>query len=1043
MRNILSIGLLLFVIASYGQWTPKTSSKRNKQQFDWQKSFFDRPDLAAEYEFEITKNPATGEIPYRQRIKAFEQTQRILKNNKTAISNINWTERGPRNVSGRTRAIMFDPNYNTNQKVWAAGITGGLWYNTDVENNGIWHNIGSFWDNIAVSCLAYDPNQTQIFYAGTGEGWTSSSVRGAGIWKSTDSGSTWTQLNSTNNSDFYNTQKIVISSTGRVFASTNSGLYYSDNNGDSWIKLLDGFFGDIEITANGKIFASQGYRYSAGTVYRSTDNGENWTDLAITTEATERTELASAPNNPDIIYAVSSVGRNISWFKKSTDGGDSWVDVAIPMYLDQDCSASSSDFTRGQAWYDLIMMVNPTDENMVYVGGIDWHKTTDGGSTWEGVSYWTGGCQDYVHADQHAMIFFPNNNSKALVGCDGGIFLINDMIDDFTVTDHINNNYNVTQFYGSAMENIAGSNYMLAGAQDNGTQKFTQNGFGTTTQATGGDGGLCFIDQDNSQIQITSYVYNNWRVSDNGGNSFAYYPSTSNGSFINPADYDSQANTLYASSTHDTLFVSDLFNDGANGHYLDIENGLNNSSISSIKVSDYSTDIIYVGTYSGGIYKISNARTNPISNNIDPLGSLPSGTIKSIDIGETENSILICYSNYGLQSVWQTLDGGDNWTNIEYNLPDMPIRGCLYNPTNNNQILLATETGVWSMNDISTETNWEPTNSGLANVRCDQLKYRNSDKTVAVATYGRGLFTSDVFADPEPAANFEANKTVTCPNDTVIFTDHSTKNPNQWTWTFTPNTITFLNGTDQNSQNPIVQFQNSGNYTVALTATNNEGSGSLNKTNYIIVNDDCHYPMNNDTIFTCSGVFYDNGYTDDYSNGEDYTMTFTPNEPNSFIKLNFTSFDVEAENNCNYDYLSIYDGASTDSPLIGKYCGNNLNGEIAASNRSLTFKFHSDGGVVGSGWVANISCDLTDQINAINTPQIEVYPNPAHNIIFIKSNKLDEILNIKIFDLMGKEIYTSSISDNNQINSSNFEKGIYILKINSKTINYQQQIIIE
>lgn len=498
MKQLFAIFFLAISIISFAQWS---NNKINpKLQFHNTNSRFDNPDLAAEFEYKITKNPKTGLVPYDKKIKAFEQTQQILQQNKSAISNINWTERGPKNVSGRTRAIMFDPNYSTNHKVWAAGISGGIWYNTDIENNGIWYNVDDFWTNLAVSCLTYDPTHPQDFYAGTGEGWTSSSVRGAGIWKTTDAGTSWEQLSSTDNSDFYYIQKIAITSNGRIISSTNSGLFISDDQGQNWTKVLDGFFGDIEISANGTIFCSKGFRYSAGTVYRSTDNGNNWTDLNITSETTERTELAIAPSNPNIIYAVSSAGRNVSWFKKSIDGGDNWSDIQIPMYLDQNCSESTNDFTRGQAWYDLIMKVSPEDENMIYVGGIDWHKSTDGGNTWESVSYWTGACADYIHADQHAMAFFPNDNSKSLVGCDGGIFLVTDMIDGFSSNIHLNNNYNVTQFYGCAMENIAGSNYMLAGAQDNGTQKFTEMGFGSTSQATGGDGGFCFIDQDNLSL---------------------------------------------------------------------------------------------------------------------------------------------------------------------------------------------------------------------------------------------------------------------------------------------------------------------------------------------------------------------------------------------------------------------------------------------------------------------------------------------------------------------------------------------------------------
>ena len=1045
LYSLIAISLIL-VSNLFGQWNTSSLQGKFVWQYQFQKAQFDNPELAAEYEAEITKDPALNKVPYERRIKAMEITRGILQQNKEAIDNVKWIERGPKNISGRTRAIMFDPNFEDNHKVWAAGITGGLWYNTNVENNGKWNAVNDFWGNIAVSTLAYDPTSVSVFYAGTGEGWTTHSVVGAGIWKSTDAGENWERLSSTDNEDFLNIQKIIVTSSGRVIASTNSGLFISDDQGETWTQKVVGFFGDIELTSNESLFASQGSRYESGTVYRSINNGDSWVDLEITTEVTERTELASAPSNPDIIYAVSSTGRNVSWFKKSVDGGDTWTDIEIPMYLNQNCNVSSDDFTRGQAWYDLIMMVHPDDENIVYVGGVDWHKTFDGGAYWEPVSYWTGACEDYVHADQHAMVFFPNDNSKALVGCDGGVFLITDMINDFVSTAHVNNSYNVTQFYGCAMENVQRSDYMLAGAQDNGTQKFTMPGFSSTTQATGGDGGFCFIDQDDSQLQITSYVYNNWRLSSNGGESFYYYPSTENGTFINPADFDSDANVLYASSSPDTIFVSDIYNDGNSGHYLPITNGISGDIITTVKVSNYSENVIFVGTDNGNVFRITDAIENPTSTSIDLSDYLPSGRISSIDIGNSEDQILLTYSNYGVKSVWQTLDGGDTWTDIEYNLPDMPIRWGLYNPNNTNQILLATETGVWSMNDISTETTWEPSNSGLANVRCDQLKYRTSDKLVAVATYGRGLFTSDIFTDPQPIADFDVNRTVSCMFDTLRFTDLSTKEPNAWTWTFSPNTVTFLEGTNQNSQNPIVLFNETGTYSISLEATNDDGSGDITKTNYITINDECHYVMGDDIIYTCNGLFFDHGYGEDYSNGTDYLTTFYSADSDTHIKFEFIMFDVEYEANCAYDYLSIYDGPSTESPLIGKFCGSYIPNNIVSSGRALTFQFHSDEASVGEGWKAIISCESesSENINKVSLrDRINIYPNPAHEFININIQDNDSEFELKLFDLAGRLIYSRKIISQEHINTLDFDKGVYLIQIESKNIIYQQKIIIE
>ena len=77
----------------------------------------------------------------------------------------------------------------------------------------------------------------------------------------------------------------------------------------------------------------------------------------------------------------------------------------------------------------------------------------------------------------------------------------------------------------------------------------------------------------------------------------------------------------------------------------------------------------------------------------------------------------------------------------------MPIRWALYNPANTDEVLLATEVGVWSVEDVNVSSPaWEVTSTALANVRCDMLQYRDSDGTVGVATHGRGVFTSQPFS---------------------------------------------------------------------------------------------------------------------------------------------------------------------------------------------------------------------------------------------------------------------------------------------------------
>ncbi len=159
-------------------------------------------------------------------------------------------------------------------------------------------------------------------------------------------------------------------------------------------------------------------------------------------------------------------------------------------------------------------------------------------------------------------------------------------------------------------------------------------------------------------------------------------------------------------------------------------------------------------------------------------------------------------------------------------------------------------------------------------------------------------------------------------------------------------------------QNPSgIIYNDEGTYDVTLTISDGTNTETITKEDYIDVN--VEFILQNTTVTTCTGVFYDaGGASSNYGNDEDFTMTFLPAESNAKMEITFTAFNVEDEDDCNYDWLKIYDGASTGSTLIGEYCGTNSPGTVTATNTegALTFEFHSDGSVTESGWEANIGC---------------------------------------------------------------------------------------
>lgn len=818
----------------------------------------DRPDLAWEQDYLATMDPALGRPMPERLVSVYQQVaQQRQAPVAPGSASTPWTERGPSNVSGRTRAIVYDPNDATGKKVWAGGVTGGLWYNTDITSaSTTWVAVDDFWDNIAITAIAFDPANSNIVYVGTGEGWGAGSGRGAGVWKSINGGTTWSHLSST--SSFYYINDMVVrneSGYGVLYVavrgnyygqtwhgSADQGLQRSTDGGVNFTQVLPNIPGesqnfaaaDIELGANNKIWvgtttSSYSLTDKGGGRVLSSSTGTTWTTNYTSTNG-ERVEVACAPSDANYVYALVEAGNVVDAMVRTTNGGSTWSTISEPD--DDDPGISSTDFSRNQAWYDLILAVDPNNRNTVLTGAIDLFKTTNGGTSWSQLSHWYGGFgHPFVHADQHAIVFKPGSSTEVLFGNDGGVYRSANITSSSPGFAHRNNGYNVTQFYACAIHPNSGTDYFLAGTQDNGTQQFNGVGINSTTEVTGGDGAFCFIDQTNANYQITSYVYNSYWLSTDGGFSFGnsrVQDDQTTGRFINPADYDDQQDVLYSARTNTT--INRIKN-------ISSSPGIDNFSVagmgsmaSHLRVSPYTTSstTLFVGTGAGDLYKITNANGNsPSSTSIG--GSLPGGNISCVEIGASENELLVTFTNYGLTSLWYTSNGGSTWQGKEGNLPDMPVRWALFNPNDRNEVILATEVGVWSTSNFnSSSPSWTSSNSGLANVRVDMLQMRQSDYEVIAATHGRGLFSSNGFAAAQvPVANFGFSKKYPCTGESVFLGDSSGASPNTWQWTITPNTFSYTGGTSASSQNSEVIFNSAGWYTLKLKVNNANGSDSL------------------------------------------------------------------------------------------------------------------------------------------------------------------------------------------------------------------------
>jgi photosystem II stability/assembly factor-like uncharacterized protein len=705
------------------------------------------------------------------------------------IPGIVWHERGPNNIGGRTRAVMFDPNDASNKKIWAGGVAGGLWFNNDITNpNSSWQKVSDFWDNMAISCIAYNPNNTNVFYVGTGEGYgNADGIGGGGIWKTADGGLTWNRLSATipdfearqgDGYAFQNVQKIVVSSTGRVFAATQAGVYYSSDGGITWVVaegiphtgaaglLNESFVSDLEIGTDNVVYAAYGYfAYTIAKIFKTnnvSNDGTSWSSN-LHVDYGGRTEIALAPSTSgtnQIIYAFVQ-GVNVGWlefFRRSSDGGNTWTDLPIPQG-----GGTYIDITNEQAWFNLTLSVHPQNPNIVFAGGATHARSINANATnplsiaWQVSEY-----GEQIHPDNHGAIFRPNHPNELIIANDGGLYYSpdfgNNSVANPTYSER-NKDYNVTQYYSASMKNISNNGYIIAGTQDNGTQKITS---ASNTIGSGAylqnccDGMATFIDQNEPNIQIHTAQYNRfWLFNETTGVNDELMPEYARiyGHFVNPADYDSENNILYTDEIGASFFTKiarvkiNSGNPATVGSYSEIE--LNQSIIVSfIKVAK-APNTLFIGSIDGYLFKITNA-DGLNTPTVTALGSLGSpfidANISCIEIGANDNELLITISNYGVKSIFYTNDGGITWTSKDepsYGLPNIPVRYALFNPLNRSQVLLATELGVWSSNSFySANPQWAPTNTKLAHVRCDQLRYRTSDNTVLVATHGRGVFTT-------------------------------------------------------------------------------------------------------------------------------------------------------------------------------------------------------------------------------------------------------------------------------------------------------------
>ncbi|PCI94772.1 MAG: hypothetical protein COB15_13445 [Flavobacteriales bacterium] len=501
----------------------------------------------AAYMHMLKADPATGEIDYNLVNQVRYQIAAIAKKNNKAASGLNWVNRGPDNVGGRTRAILVD---QTNPNiVYAGSVTGGLFVSTDATAS--WNPVigmeGVLGENLAVSCITQTDNGRIFFGTGStfesGGGTGGSGAIGNGVYEyvsatgavlpiivnstsvpNNNQGSDWSYTNAIAS---YGNRLYIGSSKGFKWADPDgSGNYPTDfvnatNDPTQWYNPIESIPGvlfetatvqDIDVASDGSILVC----FSGTRVYIS-DQGDalgDFTRINGVGFSGGRLSGAIAPSNPNVMYVLGSSGI-LTGLRITTDKGATWKLLVPTGSAAMDPFRRSSTETTGQGGYDDAIGVDPSDWGHVIVGGIRLFEGRYTNLANPQGSWLIAATLGAVHADKHAVVFADANT--IYIGSDGGVTR---SIDAGHSWHERNFGYNVTSFYDVA---TAANGFFIGGSQDNGDLLNSNGAFGGTANSVvttypndgqiSGDGfDVAFSNQGDGILYATSQNGGLWRA---------------------------------------------------------------------------------------------------------------------------------------------------------------------------------------------------------------------------------------------------------------------------------------------------------------------------------------------------------------------------------------------------------------------------------------------------------------------------------------------------------------------------------------------------
>lgn len=716
-----------------------------------------------------------GRIPPLARVNAIAEIQRIdaaarqrrqqLRTASVAdtvgktLDAATWTSIGPKPTdggstyvtAGRVNAIAIDPR--DNNVVYIGTAEGGVWKTTDGGAN--WKPLTDDQPSLAMGAIVLDPSNPDIVYVGTGEeNFAFDSYYGAGILKSTDGGNTWTQIpgpfltGSTRAT--IGALAIHPGDSQILLCSSSIGIYRSSDGAANWARVLTGTGTSVlfDPTDGNIAYAGIGNTNgnSANGVYRSNDAGQTWQLIpgsganALPTANVGRIEVAIAPSTPTTLYvgiqdsSTANFGRLLGLFK-TTDSGSTWNNTNAP-----DMCANP-----GQCWYDMTIRVHPKNPDVVFAFGSAGTsarlRSMDGGATWQALPV-TGPNNVEIHVDNHYLAFTPDG-SKLYVANDGGVWSTTDVTSTRVNWTELNDTLAITQLYPGLSIHPANTNIAYAGAQDNGTQRYSGNV--SWNNVTCGDGGFTAIDLSLPSVAYGACQNTAVRRTTNGGNAWLIsqygFNQQDRTQFISPMVIDpSNPQTLYF-GTFRIYQTKD-----AAGKWIPISGDLSagRSTIKTIGVAPSDPNTVYAGTSDSRIQVTNDALNGPNSTWTNRNAGLPQRVVTQVIVDPIDPATAYAtFSGFvGTTTtpghVFKTTNGGQLWADLSGNLPDIPVNTIVVDPDIPDVLYIGTDAGVMVTTDGG--ASWSSLGNGLPKVVVDSLVLHRASRTLRAATHGRSVW---------------------------------------------------------------------------------------------------------------------------------------------------------------------------------------------------------------------------------------------------------------------------------------------------------------